>query len=65
MGRPNWNMHLLACSAAGAKAREQGKTANCPYKVRAGQRGNLQRQRKIYWLIGWDEKNRELSGAKP
>jgi len=57
MKRNNWNLQLVRIQEKGMAARRAGLSlADCPYGLgRSG--GNLQRQRREYWHIGWNDEN--------
>ena len=53
MKKISWNMQLIGCQRKGAEAFKAGlPKSSCPYCSRP--KNNLTRQRREYWLHGWE-----------
>lgn len=62
MRRISWALQLVRIYEKGRDARRAGEPReSCPYR---GNNGNLQRQRRAYWLDGW-ERGEEATDSTP
>ena len=63
--RPRWAKHLLGCQRKGREAFLRGESRDsCPYQVHNEYHSgpaNLTKQRRWYWIFGWDQEERETA----